>query len=262
MNDFYVGYLPKAPTELARYVRRVVIGLALVTVAIALLLLRGQNPFPPSAFEFGKVRSFEGVIQAQPYAVLLVARLGQAAAENRYSDYLLVAPGKHGADDLVTSWVGKSVRLRGQLIYRDGVTMIELEPGSIILRESETPSALPTRSLGVVTVAGEIVDSKCYLGVMNPGSGKVHRDCASRCLSGGIAPIFISADDHQQFLLVGTDGKALGRNALREFVAEPLIIQGELFERGDQHQLAIDPQLLRHQPDGLSAYRHPIPPRM
>ena len=29
---------------------------------------------------------------------------------------------------------------------------------------------------GEVTLAGEIVDSKCYLGVMNPGNGKVHRD--------------------------------------------------------------------------------------
>ena len=140
--------------------------------------------------------------------------------------------------------------------------MIEIEPGSIAVRESETPSALPTRSLGVATVAGEIVDSKCYLGVMNPGRGKVHRDCASRCLSGGIPPIFVSADDHRQFLLVGTDGKALGRDALREFVAEPLIIQGELFERGDQHLLTVDPQVLRHQPDGLTASRHPIQPQM
>ncbi|MBI3477374.1 MAG: hypothetical protein HY010_16700 [Acidobacteria bacterium] len=261
MNDFYVGYLPKAPTELARFTRRVVIGLALVTVAIALLLLRGQNPFPPSAFEFGKARSFEGVIQAQPYAVLLVARPGQTAAEDRYSEYLLVAPGKHGAGDLVSGWVGKSVRLGGQLIYRDGVTMIEIEPGSITLRESETPPALPTRSVDVVTMTGEIVDSKCYLGVMNPGSGKVHRDCASRCLSGGIPPIFIAIATHKQFLLVGTDGKALNRDALREFVAEPLIIQGEVFERGDQHLLTVDPQLLKHQPDGLTASRHPIQPR-
>ena len=262
MNDFYVGYLPKAPMELARFTRRVVTGVALMTVAIVLLLLRGQAPFPPSAFEFGKVRSFEGVIQAQPYAVLLVARPGQTDAEDRYSDYLLVAPGKHGADDLVSGLAGKSVRLRGQLIYRDGVTMIEVEPGSISLRESESASAQPTRSLGVVTVAGEIVDSKCYLGVMNPGSGKVHRDCASRCLSGGVPPIFISADDHQQFMLVGTDGKALGRDALREFIAEPLVIQGELFERGDQRLLTVDPKSLRHQSDRLTASGHFAQPRM
>ena len=44
--------------------------------------------------------------------------------------------------------------------------------------------------LDTFTLIGEIVDSKRYLGVMNPGNGKVHRDCAVRCLSGGIPPIF------------------------------------------------------------------------
>ena len=106
-----------------------------------------------------------------------------------------------------------------------------------------------------MTVTGEIVDSKCYLGVMNPGQGKVHRDCAARCLSGGIPPIFIvlrdTTDGHEQFLLVGLDGRALGRDALREFIAEPIQIQGELLETGSTRLLKIDPRALRHTPDGL-----------
>ena len=36
--------------------------------------------------------------------------------------------------------------------------------------------------LGPVELTGEIADSKCWLGVMNPGEGTVHRDCARRCL--------------------------------------------------------------------------------
>ena len=42
-----------------------------------------------------------------------------------------------------------------------------------------------------VMLRGEIVDSKCYLGVMNPGEGTVHRDCAARCLSGGLPPMLV-----------------------------------------------------------------------
>src|ERR1700757_4019831 len=38
MNDFYVGYLPKAPTALARFVRKVIIVLGLFAVIAALLL--------------------------------------------------------------------------------------------------------------------------------------------------------------------------------------------------------------------------------
>jgi len=34
MNDFYVGYLPKAPTTLARFVRRVILALGLIAPII------------------------------------------------------------------------------------------------------------------------------------------------------------------------------------------------------------------------------------
>ena len=91
------------------------------------------------------------------------------------------------------------------------------------------------------------------VGVMNPGQGKVHRDCAARCLSGGIPPIFITTDGHQQLLLVGPDGRALGRDALPEFIAEPIQIQGVLLEAGPTRLLKIDPRALRHTPDGLRA---------
>ena len=246
MNDFYVGYLPKAPIALARFVRKIVIGLGLLAVMVALLLVRGQMPFANSAFEYGEVRSFEGTLVAHPYPTLLVARPSQTNQQEGYSQYLLVAPGKHGADDLVAGLAGKRVRLQGQLIYRDGKTMVEITPGSIAAVESRPPIQVASRDLGAVTVTGEIVDSKCYLGVMNPGSGKVHRDCAARCLSGGIPPIFIASDGHEQFLLVSNEGEALGRDSLREFIAEPVTIRGELLQRGDDRLLMMDPRLLRH----------------
>ncbi len=260
MNDFYVGYLPKAPTALARFVRKVIVGLALLAIAVASLLVRGQKPFANSVFEYGKVRAFEGTIESQPYPMLRVVRPGQNGSQESYSQYLLVAPGKHGADDLVADFEGKPVRLQGQLIYRDGRTMVEIEPGSLTARESGAATPNTTRDLGVVTVTGEIVDSKCYLGVMNPGSGKVHRDCAARCLSGGLPPLFVTADGREQFLLVGPDGRALGHDALREFIAEPLTISAELLQRGENRLLRVDTQSLRHQPDGLQATRRSLEP--
>lgn len=251
MNDFYVGYLSKAPTALAGFVRKVIFGLGLVAVILALVLVFGQMPFANSAFEYGKVRSFEGVVMAKPFPTLLVARPGKIAQQDKYSRYLLVAPGKHGADDLVAGFDGRQVRLQGQLIYREGGTMVEIEPGSIVPENNLPEPQDGARDLGPVTVTGEIVDSKCYLGVMNPGQGKVHRDCAARCISGGIPPIFITANGHEQLLLVGTDGRALGRDALREFIAEPIQIEGELLETGSTRLLKIDPSALHHTPDGL-----------
>src|SRR6266403_3549555 len=194
MNDFYVGYLPKASPVLARFVRKVVIGLGLLAVTAALVLLIGQMPFANSAFEYGKVRSFEGVVETRPFPMLLVVRPGDVRRQEKYSRYLLVAPGKHGADDLVAGYDGKQVRLQGQLIYREGGTMIKITPGSIDVTDAASTVPESIHNLGTMTLTGEIVDSKCYLGVMNPGRGKVHRDCASRCISGGIPPIFVTTD--------------------------------------------------------------------
>jgi hypothetical protein len=251
MNDFYVGYLPKAPTALAGFVRKVIIVLGLLALTAALVLVIGQKPFADSAFEYGKVRSFEGVVETRPFPTLLVERPGEVGQQEKYSRYLLVAPGKHGADDLAARFDGKQVRLQGQLIYRDGATMVEIAPGSIAVIGSAFAVQEATRDLGTVTVTGEIVDSKCYLGVMNPGQGKVHRDCAARCLSGGIPPIFITTDEvttdgREQFLLVGPDGFALKRDALREFIAEPITIHGKLLQKGASRLLSIDPRTLNH----------------
>jgi hypothetical protein len=255
MNDFYVGYVPKAPISLARFVRKVIIALALLAVSAALALIVGQMPFANSVFEYGKVRTFEGIVEAQPYPTLFVARPGQVGEEKKYSRYLLVAPGKHGADELVAGFDGKQVRLQGQLIYRRGGVMVEVEPSSIQELNAEPVNQETARDLGTVTVSGEIVDSKCYLGVMNPGKEKVHRDCASRCLSGGIPPIFVTSDGDEQFLLGDPDGHAIGRDALREFIAEPITIQGQLRQAGERRILRIDARALRHTPSRIAGMR-------
>jgi len=245
MNEFYVGYAPRMPIGLRLFVRRVVFTLAVLATAVALVLLSGQMPFAKSTFEFGQHRSFEGILEAMPYPTLLVERPGAVGSRSTYSRYLLVAPGKHGADFLFKGIEATRVRLRGELIFRAGQTMIEVEPASIRAVANSGAGPAQFHSLGEVSVTGEIVDSKCYLGVMNPGRGKVHRDCASRCLSGDVPPMFVtSAGD--QWLLVGHDEHPFQRDALRAFVAEPISLQGELLERGDSRFLKIDLAELHH----------------
>jgi sulfoxide reductase heme-binding subunit YedZ len=228
MSEFYVGYIPKAPTSTARFIKKLVAGLALCSLVIAMTLVLSQMPFARSIFEFGNLRSFDGIVTSRPYPMLLVPRPGSDA----FSQYLLVAPGKHGADTLVAAFEDKHVRLRGQLIYRDGQTMVELDPKTIAVVEPKENPALETADLGTATLTGEIVDSKCYFGVMNPGRGKVHRDCATRCLSGGIPPVLLTSSG-EIVLLVNHDGKPFAQNALREFVDEVVVVRGNLIRRGD-----------------------------
>lgn len=245
MNEFYVGYAPKMPIGLRLLVRRVVFTLGLLVIAVAVVLLSGQMPFAKSTFEFGQDRSFEGMLETNPYPILLVDRPGDGGSNSKYSRYLLVARGKHGADLLFNGMDGKRVRLKGELIYGETQTMVEVEPNSIQTLADAGHRTSQFHSLGEISVTGEIVDSKCYLGVMNPGRGKVHRDCASRCISGGIPPIFITSED-DQLLLLGPDREPFRRDALREFIAEPISLHGELLNRGDSRFLKIDLADLHH----------------
>ena len=87
--------------------------LGLLLVATALVLVFGQMPFDNSAFEYGKLRTFEGIVEAQPYPTLVVERPGAVGREEKYSRYLMVAPGKHAADDLVAGFDGKQVQSAG-----------------------------------------------------------------------------------------------------------------------------------------------------
>jgi len=126
--------------------------------------------------------------------------------------------------------------------------MIEISDGGIRLDDGVNPrGGEAEQDLGQVTLVGEIVDSKCYLGVMKPGNTKTHRDCAARCISGGIPPVFLVRDAQGNagyYLLVGKDGETLNHEVLG-MIAEPLEISGELRRLGDLMSLRADPATFR-----------------
>ena len=230
MSEFYVGYLRKAPPGVGRFLRRTVLALITLAGLIPLVLLIAQQPFAASRFEYLQYREYEGVIHEQPFPALLT----------RDGAYLLVASGKHGAK--VHAFDQHGVRLSGSLIQRSSDRMLELLPSSI-KATNVAAAAEPSTNLGSVTLSGEIVDSKCYLGVMNPGNGKVHRDCAVRCISGGIPPAFVVRDASgvtRTLILTGVSS-----HEILDYVAEPLEIDGELRRLGDLMTLRADPATFR-----------------
>lgn len=115
--------------------------------------------------------------------------------------------------------------------------MIEVMPDSI--HPTRVSAALMSSTGGdYVRIRGEIVDSKCHTGVMNPGRGKVHRDCAVRCLSGGVPPVLIEENvPNRLFLLTDADGKALDPATFLDKVAEPVTVAGYLIRNGDRLEL-------------------------
>ena len=242
-DDFYVGYLPSAPPSVARRVRAAVTAIFAIGATVALVLAAAQRRLDGRLFEFGRPREFRGEIGLDPQPTLAVTRPGADAGVSRY---LLVGPGKHGARELVADFDRKAVRLRAQLISRGAETALEFEPGSV---ELEAPAALApaVTVVGTRTLRGEIVDSKCHFGVMNPGEGKAHKECAVRCISGGAPALLRSRDasgETRYFLLAGPDGRALGRELL-DFVAEPVEITGSVERHDSVYVLRADPRAIR-----------------
>jgi hypothetical protein len=233
-DEFYIGYEPEMPPQLARRLRRVAPGLVALAVLMAAVLVSTENRFAPGVFEFGRVRQFGGHIVEFPYPALMVDGGGTGVT----SWYWLVGPGKHGAADLVRGRDGQRVRLSGSLIQRDGDAMIEVVPDSLVMSTSSGVRE-PYRSRGAVTVEGEIVDSKCHLGVMKPGEGPTHRDCAVRCLLGRIPPMFVPHDRAGlgRVSLVSSDGRAFVGADL--FAGRRVSVRGEILQRGTQQFLAV-----------------------
>jgi hypothetical protein len=246
LDEFFIGYEPPMPPRHARFVVRVVIVLACAVGTWAVTLALGHVPLEGGTFEFGHPRRFAGTIVERPYPSLQI----DSTDQNLTPRLILVAPGKHGAYELVHGLDGRHVTLTGTRIQRGTRVMIEIDPGSIV-RDDAAESGLRAVAIeaesfaeGPITLRGEIVDSKCFLGVMVPGAGKTHKDCASLCLRGGIPPALYVQDRSGQssvLLLTGPSGEPVGAQALG-IAGEATDMTGTIERQGGWLVLRTDPR--------------------
>jgi hypothetical protein len=260
MNDeFYIGWEAKAAPGIGKTTRRAVIIVLVLALLAPVGLAVSQRMIGASVFEWGARKTFTGILQITPYPHLLVPRPGVGnfhtlqSVEVRpaaFSTYYLVAPWKFGLNrEALAAFDGKAVSLQGTLIYRGNQTMIETKPEWIEAGETTSaPISLPQSvPLGKQTLVGEIVDSKCFLGVMNPGQLTPHRACAIRCISGGVPPVLLVRQKDGPaiyLLLVSADGKPVNKQVL-DLVAEPAEITGEVERQGELLILRADPTTYR-----------------
>ncbi len=248
-DEFFIGWQSSPPPGIARFLKtRVVWIFSVLALGLAAALPVFQNTIRQAWFDFGTVTEFEGLL-VNGAAPVLIAKESGASAE---SVYFLVNPLKYGFDPAAAvSHHLKQVRLKGTLIHDgEGRKMIEALPGSVETIADEEPGqplAGGRQELGEVVLQGEIVDSKCYIGVMNPGALKPHRACAINCLRGGIPPMLLvrTQDGGSHLvLLTGPDGEAVNE-AVLDYVAEPVEIYGKLERQGSLRILRADPSNIR-----------------
>jgi len=249
-DEFFIGYAPPMPPRLARFVARTVLAVACGALTWATTLAAGHVPIDGGTFEFGHPQRFTGAVFEHPYPALRPD--GVPGTDARW--LLMVAPGKHGADSIVRGLDRRLVSMMGTRIRRGPQTMIEIEPDSIVpVEESEaaplakTVPADGTPDVRPVEVRGEIVDTKCFLGVMVPGSGKTHKDCAALCLRGGVPPALHVQDrsGHSSVLLLtGSAGEKIGAEHLQR-AGEALEMTGLIRRQDGWLILRSDPRSWR-----------------
>jgi hypothetical protein len=239
-SEFYIGWMAKAPASFAKHIKNVLLILLPVALFVGYLISTSQKKFSTAKFEFGKLTEIKGVYYNKPVPILKVFD------KNNLSITIpLVGYGKHGAETAIMQFEkekeislnGKEVTLKGTLIYGDGKTLLQIDKNDkpIINIGAESSIQFEQKDLGTQTIRGEIIDPKCYFGVMKPGEGKVHRDCAIRCILGGIPPVLHVQNEKGEsnyYLLAGPNGEKLNE-AVQDFVAEPVSIEATVVQQDD-----------------------------
>lgn len=239
-SEFYIGWMAKAPQGFAKHIKKILIVIFPTALIIGYLLSVNQKKFSTANFEFGKTTEVKGIYYNSPVPMLKIFD------KNNLSITLpLVGYGKHGAETAIAemekekevSLNGKEVTLKGTLINGDGKTLLQIDKNDnpVVNIGVESKILLEQKDLGTRTIRGEIIDPKCYFGVMKPGEGKVHRDCAIRCILGGIPPVLHVQNEKGEsnyYLIVGPNGEKMNE-AVQDVVAEPVSIEAKVVQQDD-----------------------------
>jgi hypothetical protein len=245
-NDFYIGWMPSAPETFSRHIRKAVFLLLGFAVIIAGLLSLQQKRFSTASFEFGKLTEVTGIYQQFPVPSIRVMATADAFGNSIYLTIPLTGYGKFGAEGTIAglerehgiNLANRQVTFRGTLLYSDGKTLLQVdEHDSPLVKwaDKASPVSHDTRELGNVQLTGEILDPKCYFGVMKPGHGKPHKDCAIRCIAGGMSPVFYVRNEKGEanyYLLLNENGKKMNEK-LKDHIAEPLTLQARAIQYDD-----------------------------
>ena len=246
-DEFYVPYIAGSlGVNTKQTLKRFSIVSILLIIASALLFSISQKPFKNSTFELTSATKIRGVFHENPYPMLRVE-----VAENTFKNILLLGFGKSSANPFlkklqnqVKNLNGKTLSIEGNLIYYNGKTLIQITDKEKVTLENTSKKSLPKKeAISEMTLQGEIIDPKCYFGVMKPGKGKIHRSCAIRCISGGIPPVLATTDNNnisQYYLLTDHKGNPIHKTIL-PFIGKPSEIKGFIEKMEDWYIFKIDP---------------------
>lgn len=262
-DEFYVGYINQMGSKTKRTVRLFVFLAVLAVVIIAGVFALFQQPAENSRFDFDSTTVLEGLYLESPYPLLRI-RLG----EDQFKDIVLLGFGKSGALPYLQALKeegnlpGKILRIKGNLLYYNGKSLLQItDENAIELVEKNPGESTGYREESILvpfeaSLEGEIIDPKCFFGVMKPGYGKIHRSCAALCIAGGIPPVWMTtneAGDEAYYLITDLKGNAIHQDIL-PYIGQASKVEGTVSQKGSWSYLALDLKKIEKANDRKSIY--------
>ena len=240
-SPFFVHYLP-LPPELRAFVIWLVFGLSVLTLILSIVVPALQDQFGPGWRQ--PTREISGLLLDGPGAAQVLIPRPEGSGESAYSRVLLASTRKLAPPASVLDKTGEWVKLRGALFSNGTLTLMNTNRATVLDAPlSDQPVLTEPDVLGTFTLRGEIIDAKCFSGVMKPGAGKTHLGCAVRCVSGGVPAMFHTRNAQGQeldLLLVDEKGDAVNDRVL-DRIALPLEISGDVLKLNDLLLFRADP---------------------
>ena len=244
-DEFFVGYLA-TPSNLRRFLAAFVVALFATLALVAWELASGQRNPGNGSWNLSDTTELVGTIHLAPAPLVRIAERDGTA-----TSVLLVDQGKIGAARRIEFLDGKTAKLRGHLLVRGPLKILELNDDIASIQPLEASALLPPLSrpdlrFEDALLTGQIIDPKCFAGAMKPGDGKTHKSCAALCLRGGIPPVFVTNESAQSghYLVIDETGKSPTGAVLDEligFAGDPIQIRGRVAQWHDLRILKIDP---------------------
>lgn len=245
-DEFYIGWQDDAPAGFAKSALTFFIIVLVVSIGFVVFFTRTEVDFVDNYFDYGNLTEVKGRLVMEPVPAVLAEENGTIKT------IPLVGFGKFGAGPVLEEiniqlkgdLSSYEVTIRGTYFEYQDKRWMELTEGEKSLVSFKSASRRLNRQItnqGNVTLSGEIVDPKCFFGVMNPATKAVHRSCARRCISGGIVPVLAIRENGKfvdYYLLDDTESTNLFKDIL-PYVGLPITISGSVTRYDDWKVLSI-----------------------
>jgi len=244
---FFVGWEEKIPPILSHFLKRSVLVISVIALFAAIAIPFMSQELKDSQFTFGELKEYEGTLSMQPVPRISIAD----------EDFLLVDFGKFSASKSIRSYEKKNniqlnnqrIKIEGTEISYDGHKLIELsnKVNSILEHKKINTQSInsPTKvDLGSVTITGEILDAKCFFGVMNPGEGPVHKPCSALCVQGGIPAVIYNKDVNEYYVIKGESGNDINQE-LVPLAGEIVKISGTSYRYNNWRYIDVNSKIIQ-----------------